>query len=173
VPIEARHVAGLILGERAYRSVGGGPVVWKSTRPRRAAQGPSGGWSGYFVLDGAPDAIFDITEWIDRDHPRPMFRYAYQVRYCNELRAGVGWQYRLDYHPIDAPSNFVPHFHDQPTQDDEHDPRPRGDFLRLAEALELLEQNLFSRVGPCSNRAPRRRGRAPYEPGKGTEIIES
>lgn len=172
MPAEARHAAGLVMAERGYRSVSGGPVVWRSTRERRVAQGSSGGWSGYFVLDGGPDAIFDITEWIDRDQSRAVIRYAYQVRYCNGLRAGVGWQYRLDHHPLAEPSIFVPHYHDHQTREDEHDPRTRGDFLPLSEALPLLEQHLFSRIGLCSGRAPGRRGRAPYEPSKGTVVIE-
>lgn len=172
MPAEARHAGGLILAERGYRSVGGGPVVWKSTRARRALQGRAGGWSGYFVLERAPDAIFDITEWIDRDHERPVIRYAYQVRYCNGLRVGMGWQYRLDHHPLDETAIFVPHYHDQQTRDDEHDPHPWGTFLPLAQALPLLEQHLFSRIGPCADRSPGLRGRAPYEPSKGTVVIE-
>lgn len=157
MPTAARHAAGLVLAERGYRSIGDGPVVWRSTRARRAAQGPSGGWSGYFVLEGAPDAIFDITEWIDRDHSQPVIRYAYQVRYCSGLRAGIGWQHRLDYHP---------------TREDEHDPQAWGNVLRLTEAMPLLEQHLFSRIGSCTGRAPGVRGRAPYEPSKGTVAIE-
>ena len=172
MPTIARHTAGLILAERGYRSTSGGPVVWRSARAHRAARAASGGWSGYFVLDGAPDAIFDITEWIDRDYSQPVLRYAYQVRYCSGLRAGVGWQYRLDCHPINGSSIFVPHSHDHETREDEHDPRVWGQFIAPAEALPLLEQHLFSRIGACSGRAPGLRGRAPYEPGRGSVIIE-
>ncbi|MHB8631965.1 MAG: hypothetical protein ACYC9W_08570 [Candidatus Limnocylindria bacterium] len=172
MPTAARHAAGLVLAERGYRSIGDGPVVWRSTRARRAAQGPSGGWSGYFVLEGAPDAIFDITEWIDRDHSQPVIRYAYQVRYCSGLRAGVGWQHRLDYHPLADPAILAPHYHDHPTREDEHDPRAWGNVLRLTEAMPLLEQHLFSRIGSCTGRAPGVRGRAPYVPSKGTVVIE-
>jgi hypothetical protein len=164
MPGEARHVAGLVLAERGYRAIGGGPVVWHAARARHGARGPIGGWSGYFVLDGAPDTIFDITEWIDRNERPPVIRYAYQVRYCSGLRGGQGWQYRLDYHPLGAHAARVPHSHDHQMHADEHDPRPWGSVLPLSGALPLLEQHLFSRIGRCPDGAPGTRGRAPYEP---------
>lgn len=155
MPSQARHAATLVLDERGYRSITGGPKVWLSTAPHRAAHGPAGGWTGYFVNDAFPDAVFDLTEWIDRDHQPPVIGYFYQVRYCNALRGGVGWQYRLDYHPLDDPAICVAHYHDQETRTDEHDPRPWGRFLSLvAEALPVLEQHALTTIGPCSGAGP-------------------
>lgn len=171
MPAQARHAAGLVLAKRGYRSIAGGPITWRSRERRRAAQGPAGGWSGHFVNDAAPDAIFDITEWIDRERDPAVIRYAYQVRYCNGLRGGVGWQYRLDHHPLGDPAISVPHYHDQPVREDEHEPRPGGRLLHLAEALPMLEQHAFSTIGACSGDAPGLRGRAPYVPTKGSVII--
>ena len=138
--------------------------MWRATQARRASQGEAGGWSGYFVNDAAPDTVFDITEWVDRDRPRPVFRYSYQVRYCNGLAQGTRWQYRLDYHPIGDPAIAVPHHHDQAAHDAEHDPRPRNPAVSLAQALPLLERHVFSHIGPCADRVPGLRGRALFEP---------
>lgn len=162
MPGDARHAAGLVLAERGYRTIGGGPVTWHAARGRLAR--PAGGWSGYFVLDGAPEAIFDLTEWIDRSAQLPVIRYAYQVRYCSGLRSGLPWLYRLDLHPLESDGMPVPHVHDHQTPADEHDPRPSGVALRLSGALPLLEQHLFSRIGGCAHEAPAIRGRAPCEP---------
>jgi hypothetical protein len=164
MPKQARHAGWLVLARRGYRPLGGGPGTWQSTVPRRASQGPAGRWSGYFVNERFPDAIFDITEWVDRDHQPAVVRYAYQVRYCNGLHGGVRWQYRLDYHPLADPQVYVPHFHEQGTRDDEHDPRPWGRFLSLAEAVPLLEAHVAGRLSPCSGEVPGFRGRAPNPP---------
>lgn len=165
MPKQARHAAGLVLARRGYSPVGGGPGTWLSSAPRRAAQGPAGRWSGYFVTDRFPDAVFDITEWVDRARQPAVVRYAYQVRYCNGLHGGVRWQYRLDHHPLAEPHIYVPHFHDHEVRDDEHDPRPWVRFLSLAEALPLLETHLAGRLGPCSGEVPSLRDRAPNPPG--------
>lgn len=146
--------------------------MWRATQHRRASQGEAGGWSGYFTNDAAPDTLFDITEWIDRDQARPIVRYSYQVRYCNGLAAGLRWQYRLDYHPIDDPATSLPHHHDQAAHDAEDDPRPGSPVLSLAQALPLLERQVFSRTGPCADHVPGLRGRAPFEPAKGAVVIE-
>ena len=66
----------------------------------------------------------------------------------------------------------MPHHHDQAVTEDEHAPIPGGPFLSLAEALPLLEQHLFLRVGPCSEGTPGVRGRAPHFPPKGAPVIE-
>jgi hypothetical protein len=166
VPRQARHAAGLVLAGRGYRSVAGGPFVWNSTAPRRAAQGLAGRWSGYFVHDAYPVAVFDLTEWIDRDRDPAVVRYSYQVRYCSGLRHGMRWQYRLDYHPLTQPHIYVPHFHSQDVRDDEHDPHPWGRFLKLAEALPILENHALPRLGPCSGEVPGLRDRAPNPPSK-------
>lgn len=120
-------------------------------------------WSGYFVNDAFPNAVFDITEWVDRDAKPAVVRYAYQVRYCNALHRGVRWQYRLDYHPFDEAGRFVPHSHDHEARDDEHDPRPVGSFLELPSALEQLEAHVAGRIGECTGELPKLRGRAPNE----------
>lgn len=172
MPTQARHAAGIVLGRRGYRVVAGGPEVWHTTKPRRAAQGPAGGWTGYFVHDSFPDTVFDITAWVDRDRDPSVVRYAYQVRYCNGLHGGVRWQYRLDHHPLDEATIFVPHYHDHEAREDEHDPHPWARSLSLAEALPLLEQHVASRIGPCSGEVPGLRGRAPHHSGKGNVIIE-
>ena len=172
MPTQARHTAGIVLERRGYRSVGGGPGVWRATGRRRAAQGPAGCWSGYFVLDSFPDTVFDITEWIDRDRDPAIVRYAYQVRYCSGLRGGVRWQFRLDYHPLTEPTICVPHSHDHEAQDEEHDPRPSGRFLLLSEALPLLEVHVATRVGACSGEVPGLRGHAPNPAGKGHAVVE-
>lgn len=172
MPTQARHTAGIALGRRGYRVIEGGPEVWRSTADRRAAQGPAGGWSGHFVNDAYANTIFDLTEWIDRDHDPVVVRYAYQVRYCNELRGGVRWQYRLDHHPIKDAEIFVPHYHDHEAQDGEHDPRPFGRFLHLSEALPLLEGLVGTRIGGCSGPVPGIRGRAPYQASEGSVMIE-
>lgn len=172
MPRQTRHASGLVLAERGYRSVGVGPVVWLSARDRRSSRGLAGGWSGYFALEGAPDAVFDITEWLDRDRRPPIVRYAYQVRYCNGVQGGAVWQYRLDLHPLEDPAIFVPHHHDEEVREDEHDPRPWDHHVTLAQALALLEQRLFARIGACGDRTPGLRGRAPYEPPRSTRVIE-
>lgn len=164
MPKQARHAAGLILGERGYRSVGGGPGTWTSTARRRAAQGAAGLWSGHFVSDAFSNAVFDITEWLDRDCAPPVVRYAYQVRYCSALHNGMRWQYRLDYHPLEMPTIFVPHYHEHEAREDEHDPRPGGAYLSLPVGLEMLEAHLAGRIGECAGEVPKLRGRAPYEP---------
>lgn len=173
MPSQARHAAGLVLARRSYRAIAGGPVAWLKTRDHRPSQRPAGGWSGHFVLDSFPDTIFDITQWVDRDEEPVVVGYSYQVRYCNNLRDGVRWQYRLDHHPLEDERISVPHYHDQPARDDEHEPHPSGSYLALAEALPLLEQHLAARTGPCSGPVPGLRGRAPHEPGRGAVIIES
>lgn len=172
MPRQARHAAGLVLARRGYRPVAGGPGTWLSTARRRAAQGQAGRWSGYFVSERFPDAIFDITEWVDRDRAPAVVRYAYQVRYCNGLHGGVRWQYRLDHHPLTRPDIYIPHHHDQEARDDEHDPQPWGRFLSLAEALPVLEAHLAGRIGPCSGDVPGLRGRVPNPPGKKHITIE-
>ena len=166
MPARARHAAGIVLERRGYRAVAGGPGTWLSTQPRRAAQGPAGLWSGYFVNDAYPDAVFDITEWIDRDQEPAVVRYAYQARYCNGLHGGARWQYRLDYHPLSQPHIYVPHHHDQAARDDEHDPHPSGRSFQLAAALPVLEAHVAARIGACSGGVPGIRGRAPNPPGK-------
>ena len=156
MPAQARSTSGIVLERRGYRSVGGGPGVWRATGHRRAAQRPAGRWSGYFVLDSFPDTVFDITEWIDRDRNPVIVRYAYQVRYCNGLRGGVRWQFRLDYHPLTELTIYVPH----------------SRFLLLSEALPLLEEHVAARVGACSGEVPGVRGRAPNPAGKGHAVVE-
>lgn len=172
MPAQARHIAGLVLARRGYRVVAGGPVVWHTTRPRRAAHGAAGGWSGYFVIDSFPDTVFDLTEWVDRDHDPAIVRYAYQARYCNSLYGGVRWQYRFDLHPVHEPTSFVPHSHDHAVREGEHDPRPFSRSLDLAEALSLLEQHVATRIGPCSAQVPGVRSRAPHQPGTGHLTVE-
>ena len=146
--------------------------MWRQTRDRRPSQGEAGGWSGYFSLDSTPGAVYDITEWIDRDCDPPIVRYAYQVRYCSAPHDGLTWQYRLDLHPLDNGLVFVSHFHDQAVTDDEHGPRPMAARLTLAEALPLLESRALGSLGPCADRPPGRRGRAPYEPRGGALLVE-
>lgn len=172
MPAQARHAAGIVLARRGFHPVGGGPGTWLATGHRRAAQGPAGRWSGHFVTDSYPDTIFDITEWIDRDRDPAVVRYHYQVRYCNGLRRGVRWQYRLDYHPLEEPTIYVPHYHDQEVQDEEHDPHPWGRFLHISEALPLLEAHVAARIGACSGEVPGLRGRAPHPAGKGHVAVE-
>ena len=172
MPRQARHAAGLVLARRGYRPVADGPGVWNSTVRRRAAQDLTGRWSGYFVHDAFPDAVFDITEWIDRDHRPAVVRYAYQVRYCSGLHNGVRWQYRLDFHQLTDPYIYVPHCHDQEVRDEEHDPRPWSRFLEIAEALPILEDHIAARIGPCSGEVPGLRGRAPNPPGRRHLAVE-
>jgi hypothetical protein len=172
VPKQARHAAGLVLARRGYRPAADGPGVWNSTAPRRAAQGLAGRWSGYVIHDAFPDAVFDITEWIDRDHQPVVVRYAYQVRYCSGLHNGVRWQYRLDLHPLTDPNAYVPHYHYQEVRDDEHAPRPWRQFLEIAEAMPILEEHIAARIGPCSGEVPGLRGRAPNPPGKKHLAVE-
>ena len=146
--------------------------MWTSTAPRRAAHDLAGRWSGYFVHDAFPDVVFDITEWIDRNHRPAVVRYAYQVRYCSGLHNGLRWQYRLDFHPLADPNSYVPHDHSQEVRDEEHDPRPFGRFLEIAEALPILEEHIAARIGPCAGAAPGLRGRAPNPPGKKHVAVE-
>lgn len=172
MPRQARHAAALVLARRGYRELRGGPLVWLDTLGRRPSQGPAGGWSGYFELEAFPDAIFDLTQWVDRDKSPAVYAYSSQTRYCNALEGDVRWQYRLDFHPL-AEDLYVPHYHDHMAREEEdHDPRPRGVYLGLAEALEQLERHLVIRIGPCSGPQPGLRGRAPHEPAKGTVVIE-
>ena len=167
MPKQARHAARLVLVERGYTAVGGGPVTWGFATHPKSSRRPTGVWSGYFEADRIPGAIFDLTQWLDRGQTPEVVRYSYQVRYCNGLRQGARWQYRLDFHPLTDPLVVVPHYHDQAATDAEHSPHVKEPYLSLAQALPILEQQLLTRNGECSDEPPGIRGLAPHQPPAG------
>lgn len=95
-------------------------------------------------------SVFDVREILGPGRRVP--DYSYQARFCDRTAGGVGWLYRLDFHPPDKGVPPYVHHHDERARAGQpHRSLPdAGPPLSMQEAVFRLLEVTHQRHGPCA-----------------------